>query len=224
VTWSQCFSTFFELKKIGGTLTCLKLAIWGTLSSKTLIKDSKYNIWRHHWHLFTAPLCAAASQLGSTALSLKKVIKCYTHGGSSVFKGGAWGLSLSTSISQKFLNNFDVIILIRNIRNITPFAGPTYYIFGFINVCFVSFITFLWNNFDAIYSVYMECTEKKRVLNFAKIRKSEYSAFRRALLSTHSFRMLFLKLNVILLIQKPVVVNYNTKQVLIKTIHYHLKL
>jgi len=45
-----------------------KMTIWGTLSSKKIKKGSKFNIWRHPWHLFTAPLCAAAPRLGTTAL------------------------------------------------------------------------------------------------------------------------------------------------------------
>ncbi len=32
------------------------------------LKGSKLNIWRHLWHLFTAPLCVAAPRLGITGL------------------------------------------------------------------------------------------------------------------------------------------------------------
>jgi len=42
-----------------------KMTIRGTLSSKRTKKGSKFNIWRHPWHLFTAPLCAAAPRLGT---------------------------------------------------------------------------------------------------------------------------------------------------------------
>jgi len=31
------------------------MTILGTLSSKKTLKGSKFNIWRHTWHLFTAP-------------------------------------------------------------------------------------------------------------------------------------------------------------------------
>jgi len=73
------FSTFWgsrhplELKKFGGTLTCQKMTIWGTLNSKALIKRQLitwyyFNIWWHPWHLLTASLCTVAPWLGITVL------------------------------------------------------------------------------------------------------------------------------------------------------------
>jgi len=44
------------------------MTIRGTLSNKKTKKGSKFSIWRHPWYLFTAPLCAAAPRLGTTAL------------------------------------------------------------------------------------------------------------------------------------------------------------
>jgi len=70
----QCFSTFFgskhpvRLEKNWRHPYLAKMTIWGTFSSKKTKKDSNFNIWRHPLHLFTAPLCAAAPRLGTTAL------------------------------------------------------------------------------------------------------------------------------------------------------------
>jgi len=49
-----------------------KMTIWGTLSSNRTKKGSKFNIWRHPWHLFTAPLCAAAPRLRTTGLDIRR--------------------------------------------------------------------------------------------------------------------------------------------------------
>jgi len=66
----QCSLTFsgsrhpVRLKKIWRHPYLAKMIIWGTLSSKKTLKSSEFNIWRHPWHLSTAPLCAAAPRLG----------------------------------------------------------------------------------------------------------------------------------------------------------------
>jgi len=65
------FTAPYKTEKIWRHPYLSKMPIWTTLSSKKNLKGSKINNWRHPWHLFTAPLCAVAPRLGTTALHHK---------------------------------------------------------------------------------------------------------------------------------------------------------
>ncbi len=76
----QCKAVFFNLfgsrhsvrlKKNWRHPQLAKMTIWATLSCKKNLNGSKFNIWRHPRHLFTAPLCAAAPRLGTTDVRAK---------------------------------------------------------------------------------------------------------------------------------------------------------
>jgi len=94
---------------------------------------------------------------------------------------------------QKFWNKFGSIIsIITEYSEYSAIAGSMYYVLRFWpqNVCFVTFVTFLWNFCKMILTQYIpyirNIRNKTCFSNFAKIQKSEHSAFRRALVKNGS--------------------------------------